>query len=40
VDTEFVRYPDEFHGMSRTGRTDRRIVRIKHILRWFAKYLK
>jgi len=40
VDTEFVRYPDEFHGMSRTGRTDRRIERIKHILRWFDKYLK
>lgn len=40
VDTEFVRYPDEFHGLSRTGRTDRRIVRIKHILRWFDKYLK
>ena len=40
VATEFVRYPDEFHGMSRTGRTDRRIERIKHILRWFDKYLK
>jgi len=40
VDTEFVRYPDEFHGMSRTGRTDRRVERIKHILRWFDKYLK
>ena len=40
VETEFVRYPDEFHGMSRTGRTDRRIERIKHILRWFDKYLK
>ena len=40
VDTEFVRYPDEFHGMPRTGRTDRRIERIKHILRWFDKYLK
>ncbi|MEP6896254.1 MAG: S9 family peptidase [Chloroflexota bacterium] len=40
VDTEFVRYPEEFHGMSRTGRTDRRIERIKHILRWFDKYLK
>jgi len=40
VDTEMVRFPDEFHGLSRTGRTDRRIARLKHILRWFDKYLK
>ncbi len=40
VDTEFVRFPDESHGLSRSGRTDRRIVRLEHILRWFDKYLK
>ncbi len=40
VDSEFVRFPDEFHGLSRTGRTDRRIVRLNHILGWFDKYLK
>ena len=40
VDTEMVRFPDEPHGLSREGRTDRRIVRLKHILRWFDKYLK
>jgi len=40
VDTEFVRFPEEFHGLSRTGRTDRRIARLNHILRWFEKYLK
>lgn len=40
VDTEFVRFPEEFHGLSRSGRTDRRIVRLNHILRWFDKYLK
>jgi dipeptidyl aminopeptidase/acylaminoacyl peptidase len=40
VDTEMVRFPDEPHGLSRTGRTDRRIERLKHILRWFDKYLK
>lgn len=40
VDCEMVRFPDEFHGLSRTGRTDRRIVRLNHILRWFDKYLK
>ena len=40
VDSEMVRFPDEFHGLSRTGRTDRRIARLNHILRWFEKYLK
>jgi len=40
VETEMVRFPDEFHGLSRNGRTDRRIARLNHILRWFEKYLK
>ncbi len=40
VESEFVRFPDEFHGLSRTGRTDRRIARLNHILRWFEKHLK
>ena len=40
VDTEFVRFPDEPHGLSRCGRTDRRIARLNHILRWMDKYLK
>jgi dipeptidyl aminopeptidase/acylaminoacyl peptidase len=40
VDTEFVRFPDESHGLSRGGRTDRRIARLNHILRWFERYLK
>jgi dipeptidyl aminopeptidase/acylaminoacyl peptidase len=40
VDTEMVRFPDEPHGLSRGGRTDRRIERLKHIIRWFDKYLK
>ncbi|MCK4666178.1 S9 family peptidase, partial [Candidatus Dependentiae bacterium] len=40
VDTEFIRFPGEPHGLSRTGRTDKRIARLKHILRWFDKYLK
>jgi dipeptidyl aminopeptidase/acylaminoacyl peptidase len=39
VEAEMVRFPDEFHGLSRTGRTDRRITRLNHILRWFDKYL-
>ncbi len=40
VDSEMVRFPDEPHGLSRGGRTDRRIERLNHIRRWFDKYLK
>ncbi|MEJ5225548.1 MAG: prolyl oligopeptidase family serine peptidase, partial [Anaerolineales bacterium] len=40
VDTEFVRFPDSPHGLSRVGRTDRRIVRLNHIVGWMDKYLK
>ena len=40
IDTEMVRFPEEPHGLSRTGRTDRRIARLGHILRWFNRYLK
>ncbi len=40
IPTEMVLFPDENHGLSRGGRTDRRISRLNHILRWFDKYLK
>ena len=40
TETEFVRFPEEPHGLSRVGRTDRRIARLNHILRWMDKYLK
>jgi dipeptidyl aminopeptidase/acylaminoacyl peptidase len=40
VDTEFVIFPDEPHGLSRIGRTDRRIERLKSISTWFDRYLK
>ena len=40
VDTEMIRYPEEPHGLSRAGRTDRRVDRLGHILRWFDKYVK
>ena len=40
VDTEFVVFPEEPHGLSRNGRTDRRIERLKSILGWFDRYLK
>lgn len=40
VPTELAIFPDEPHGLSRTGRTDRRIERIKSMLGWFDRYLK
>jgi dipeptidyl aminopeptidase/acylaminoacyl peptidase len=40
VETELVRFPEESHGLSRSGRTDRRIARLEHILRWFDRYLR
>lgn len=40
VDTEFIVFPGEPHGLSRVGRTDRRIARLEAIVRWFDTYLK
>jgi dipeptidyl aminopeptidase/acylaminoacyl peptidase len=37
---EFVRFPDEPHGLSRHGRPDRRKARLEWILKWFDRYLK
>jgi dipeptidyl aminopeptidase/acylaminoacyl peptidase len=39
VDTELILFPGESHGLSRGGRTDRRIARLEHMLRWFDDYL-
>jgi len=39
VETEMVRFPGESHGLSRGGRTDRRIARLNYIVRWFDRYL-
>ena len=40
VETKMIRFPDEPHGLSRNGRTDRRIARLTHIIAWFDRYLK
>jgi dipeptidyl aminopeptidase/acylaminoacyl peptidase len=40
VDTELVRFPDENHELSRSGKPKHREERFQHILRWFDKYLK
>jgi dipeptidyl aminopeptidase/acylaminoacyl peptidase len=37
---EFVRFPDESHGLSRHGRPDRRLARLEWISKWFEKYIK
>lgn len=39
VDSELILFPEESHGLSRDGRTDRRIARLEHMLRWFKTYL-
>jgi dipeptidyl aminopeptidase/acylaminoacyl peptidase len=40
VETEMVIFPEESHGLSRGGRTDRRIARLGQIQRWFDRHLK
>jgi dipeptidyl aminopeptidase/acylaminoacyl peptidase len=40
VDTELVRFPEENHELSRSGKPKHREERFQHILRWFDKYLK
>lgn len=37
---KFVRYPGEFHGMSRNGKPWHRVYRLKVNLEWFDQYLK
>jgi dipeptidyl aminopeptidase/acylaminoacyl peptidase len=36
---EFDRYPDESHGMSRTGQPKHRIERLNRICEWFDRYV-
>ncbi len=40
VDTEMILFPNESHGLSRYGRTDRRVERLQQMTRWFEKYLR
>jgi dipeptidyl aminopeptidase/acylaminoacyl peptidase len=37
---EFLRFPEEPHGLSRCGRPDRRLARLEWFLKWFDRYLK
>jgi len=40
VPTELVRFPDETHELSRSGKPGHREERLRHTVRWFNKYLK
>ena len=39
VPTELIRFPDENHELSRSGKPKHREERMQHILRWFREYL-
>ena len=39
-DTVMVRFPDENHDLSRSGKPWHRVERLQHIVGWFDKYLK
>lgn len=38
-DVEFVRFPDENHNLSRSGKPRHRIERLEHIIGWFDRHL-
>ncbi len=40
VPTVMVRFPDETHELSRSGRPWHRVERLEHIVGWFDKYLQ
>ena len=37
---EFLRFPEEPHGLSRGGRPDRRVIRLEAIREWFDRWMK
>jgi dipeptidyl aminopeptidase/acylaminoacyl peptidase len=37
---KFVRYPNEFHGMSRNGKPWHRVHRLRELAGWFTQYLE
>jgi dipeptidyl aminopeptidase/acylaminoacyl peptidase len=39
VETELIRFPEESHGLSRSGRPDRRVERLERIAGWFDRFL-
>lgn len=39
VDTEFIRFPEENHDLSRSGKPKHREERLEHMIKWFKRYL-
>jgi dipeptidyl aminopeptidase/acylaminoacyl peptidase len=39
-EVEYIRFANNSHGLSRIGKPSHRTARLRHILRWFDKYLK
>jgi dipeptidyl aminopeptidase/acylaminoacyl peptidase len=37
---EFVRFPNESHGLTRSGKPRHRVEHMEHILRWFQTHLR
>ena len=40
VEVDMVRFPEESHNLSRSGRPDRRIERLERIVGWFDRHMK
>jgi dipeptidyl aminopeptidase/acylaminoacyl peptidase len=40
VEVDMVRFPEESHNLSRSGRPDRRIERLERIVGWFDKHMQ
>jgi acylaminoacyl-peptidase len=38
-EVELVRFPEETHDLSRSGRPDRRVERLNRIAGWFQKHI-
>lgn len=39
MDVAFVRFPEEDHNLSRTGKPSRRLARLHHLIGWFDSHL-
>jgi dipeptidyl aminopeptidase/acylaminoacyl peptidase len=39
VESEFIRFPNETHELSRGGKPKHRRERLQHMVRWFKKFL-
>jgi len=39
-EVEYIRFDNNSHGLSRIGKPSHRTARLRHVLRWFDKYLK